>query len=193
GNNGATSMPDGNDAHGTACAGIALSRDDTFPGIAPGCSLIAARIAQGDGNDGWIFDDFATADAIDWAWRQGAAVLSNSWGGGAPSAAISRAFAGARTQGRKGLGAVVVIAAGNRQEPIDFPGDLPGYITVGASNPDDQRKTRTSSDDESWWGSNFGATIHLLAPGVFIWTTDIVGRAGYDHGDFTKTFNGTSS
>jgi len=125
--------------------------------------------------------------------EQGAAVLSNSWGGGAPSDAISRAFARARTQGRNGLGAVVAIAAGNDQMPIDFPGDLPGYVTVGASNPKDQRKTRTSSDGETWWGSNFGATMLLLAPGVFIWTTDIVGAAGYDPSDFTKTFNGTSS
>jgi subtilisin family serine protease len=157
------------------------------------CSLIAARIAMDDGAGHWIFDDFATADAIDWSWRQGAAVLSNSWGGGAPSDAISRAFARARTQGRNGLGSVVAIAAGNDQMPIDFPGDLPGYVTVGASNPNDERKTRTSSDGEDWWGSNFGATIQLLAPGVFIWTTDIVGAAGYDPGEFTKTFNGTSS
>ncbi len=191
GNTGA--MPSGNDAHGTACAGIVLSRDKTFQGIAPMCSLIAARIAMDDGAGHWIFDDFATADAIDWSWRQGAAVLSNSWGGGAPSDAISRAFARARTQGRNGLGSVVAIAAGNDQMPIDFPGDLPGYVTVGASNPNDERKTRTSSDGEDWWGSNFGATIQLLAPGVFIWTTDIVGAAGYDPGEFTKTFNGTSS
>jgi thermitase len=191
GNSGA--MPSGNDAHGTACAGIVLSRDNTFPGIAPLCSLIAARIAMDDGSGHWIFDDFATADAIDWSWRQGAAVLSNSWGGGAPSDAISRAFARARTQGRNGLGSVVAIAAGNDQMPIDFPGDLPGYVTVGASNPRDERKTKTSSDGETWWGSNFGATMQLLAPGVFIWTTDIVGAAGYDAADFTKTFNGTSS
>ncbi len=192
GNNGNSAMPSGNDAHGTACAGIVLSRDKQFPGIAPGCSLIAARIAVGDGNDGWIFEDFSTADAIDWCWRQGAAVLSNSWGGGAPSDAISRAFARARTQGRGGLGSVVCIAAGNNQDPIDFPGDLPGYVTVGASNPKDERKTKTSSDGENW-GSNFGPTMHLLAPGVFIWTTDISGSAGYETGDFTKTFNGTSS
>jgi subtilisin family serine protease len=193
GNNGDSAMPDGNDAHGTACAGIVLSRDDDFPGIAPGCSLIAARIAMDDGSGHWIFDDYATADAIDWCWRRGAAVLNNSWGGGAPSDAISRAFARARTQGRNGLGAVVAIAAGNDQIPIDFPGDLPGYVTVGASNPRDERKTRTSSDGETWWGSNYGATMHLLAPGVFIWTTDIVGAAGYAGGNFTKTFNGTSS
>lgn len=193
GGRGNSAMPDGDDAHGTACAGIVLSRSKTYPGIAPGCMLIAARIAMGDGNDGWIIDDFSTADAIDWSWRQGAAVLSNSWGGGAPSDAISRAFARARTQGRGGLGAVVAIAAGNDQLSIDFPGDLPGYVTVGASNPDDQRKTRTSSDGENWWGSNFGPTLHLMAPGVFIWTTDIRGAAGYEPGSYTKTFNGTSS
>jgi thermitase len=193
GGNGNSAMPSGNDAHGTACAGIVVSRDNDFPGIAPACSLIAARIAMGDGQGHWIFDDFSTAEAIDWAWREGAAVLSNSWRAGAPTDAISRAFARARTQGRNGLGAVVVIAAGNAQAPIDFPGNLPGYVTVGASNPADERKTRTSSDSENWWGSNFGPTMHLLAPGVFIWTTDIAGAAGYDPGDFTKKFNGTSS
>jgi subtilisin family serine protease len=35
--------------------------------------------------------------------------------------------------------------------------------------------------------------MHLLAPGVFIWTTDIAGAAGYESGDFTKRYNGTSS
>ncbi len=193
GGNGDSAMPSGDDAHGTACAGIVLSRNRTFSGIAPRCSLIAARIAMDDGTGHWVFDDFATADAIDWCWRQGAAILSNSWGGGAPSDAISRAFARARTQGRGGLGSVVAIAAGNDEALIDFPGDLPGYVTVGASNPADERKTHTSSDGETWWGSNFGATITLLAPGVFIWTTDIGGPAGYDPGKFTKTFNGTSS
>lgn len=193
GGNSSSAMPDGNDAHGTACAGIAVSRNPAHSGVAPGCSLIAARIAMDDGSGGWVFDDFATADAIDWAWRSGAAVLSNSWGGGAPSDAISRAFGRARTQGRSGKGSVVVIAAGNEQAPIDFPGDLSGYVTVGASNPKDERKTRSSSDGETWWGSNYGPTLHLLAPGVFIWTTDISGGAGYEPGDFTQTFNGTSA
>lgn len=188
-----TAMPDEDDAHGTACAGIIVSRSATFPGIAPMCSLIAVRIAMGDGDGGWVFDDFATADAIDWSWREGAAVLSNSWGGGPPSDAISRALARARTQGRNGKGAVVCIAAGNAQAPIDFPGNLPGYVTVGASTPRDERKTKTSSDGETWWGSNHGETMRLVAPGVFIWTTDIAGPRGYSTSEFTKTFNGTSA
>ncbi len=193
GDNGNSAMPDGNDAHGTACAGIIVARGKTAGGIAPKCSLLAARIAMDDGTGHWVFDDYATADAIDWSWRSGAAVLSNSWGGGLPSDAISRAFGRARTQGRGGKGAVVCIAAGNDQAPIDFPGDLPGYVTVGASNPKDERKTRTSSDGENWWGSNHGPTMWLLAPGVFIHTPDISGAAGYDPGDYTTTFNGTSA
>ena len=128
-----------------------------------------------DGSGGWVFDDYATADAIDWSWRQGADVLSNSWGGGAPNDAISRAFARARTQGRKGKGSVVAIAATNEQRAISFPGSLPGYVTVGASTPKDERKTKTSSDGENWWGSNYGPALSLLAPGVFIWTSDISG------------------
>ena len=188
-----SAMPDGDDAHGTACAGIILSRDEAVPGIAPGCSLLAARIAMSDGEDGWIFDDYATADAIDWAWKEGAAVISSSWSGGLPSDAVALALERARTRGRRGKGTVVTIAAGNDEGEIEFPGALPRYITVGASTPKDERKTSTSSDGEAWWGSNRGKALWLLAPGVFISTTDITGPRGYDPGDFTRAFNGTSA
>jgi subtilisin family serine protease len=186
--------PDGNDAHGTACAGIIVSRDQAYPGIAPECSLVAVRIAKGDHGGNWIFDDFATADAIDWAWQQGKAdVLSNSWGGGPPVDVISRAIERARTRGREGKGAVVVFASGNDNGPINFPGTIDEVLTVGASNQWDERKSPTSRDDENWWGSNFGKTLNLIAPGVRIATTDIQGSAGYSNGDFSHTFNGTSA
>jgi subtilisin family serine protease len=193
GDKGASAMPDNDDAHGTACAGIIVSRDATWPGVAPGVSLIAARIAMGDGYDQWIFDDFKTADAIDWCWRNGAAVLSNSWGGGPPVDVITRAFERARTLGRNGLGAVVAVAAGNAQTAVHYPATLQGVVAVGASNEFDERKTRTSRDGETWWGSNYGRELALLAPGVHVGTTDIVGAHGYDPGDFTMTFNGTSA
>ena len=120
----AHARPDGNDAHGTACAGIIVSRDATYPGLAPECSLVAVRIAKGDGTGNWIFDDFATADAIDWAWQEGKAdVLSNSWGGGPAVDVVSRAIERARTKGRQGRGAVVVFAAGNDNGPVNFPAD----------------------------------------------------------------------
>lgn len=186
--------PDGNDAHGTACAGIIVSQDHTYPGLAPRCSLVAARIARGDDQERWIFNDFKTADAIDWAWEQGRAdVLSNSWGGGPPVDVITRAFVRARTQGRGGKRTVVVMAAGNNNGPVQFPGTLSEVITVGASNPWDERKAPDSQDGETWWGSCYGRPLNLLAPGVRIATTDLSRTMGYSSHDFIETFNGTSA
>ena len=190
------SSPDGNDAHGTACAGIIASRDLNYPGLAPNVSLIGARIARSNPANPtqWIFDDFNTADAIDWCWDDANAdILSNSWGGGPPSDAIRLAFERARTQGRAGKGCVIAIAAGNSQSRIPFPGTLANMLVVGASNQWDERKTKTSRDGENWWGSCFGPTLSLLAPGVKIKTTDIAGAAGYTTINFVDTFNGTSS
>ena len=190
----ATSQPDGDDAHGTACAGIIVSRDSSTPGLAPQCSLVAIRIAKGDGFDGWVFDDFKTADAIDWAWKEGKAdVLSNSWGGGPPVDVMTRAFERARTKGRGGKGCVIAIATGNSNGPVGYPATLPNVLAVGASSPWDERKSPTSKDGENWWGSCFGPELSLVAPGVKIATTDIRGTAGYASGSFVKNFNGTSS
>ncbi|MGB5878680.1 MAG: S8 family serine peptidase, partial [Thermoanaerobaculia bacterium] len=130
-----SARPDGNDAHGTACAGIVVGQSDRAKGLAPGVRLVAARIAKSDDRGFWVFDDFETADAIDWAWEKAKSdVLSNSWGGGPPADVIANAFGRARTQGRGGKGAVVVVAAGNSQSQVDFPGNLEGVLTVGASN-----------------------------------------------------------
>ena len=130
-------------------------------GLAHGVSLVAARIAKGDGGDGWIFDDFNTADAIDWCWRDAQSdVLSNSWGGGAPTDVITAAFRRARTRGRGGKGAVVVVAAGNAQSDVSYPGNLPrdphrGCLEpVGPAQDDDARTTaRTGGAATSARGS----------------------------------------
>ncbi|MBN2371368.1 MAG: S8 family serine peptidase [Vicinamibacteria bacterium] len=185
--------PAENDAHGTACAGVIASRSSRYPGLASNVGLMAIRIAKSDSADFWIFDDFATADAIDWAWQEGASVLSNSWGGGPPVDVITRAFERARTKGRAGKGAVIAIAAGNNDGPISFPGTIDNVITVGASNQWDERKAPDSRDGEEGWGSNYGPELDLLAPGVRIITTDIRGARGYDSSNYTQRFNGTSA
>ena len=193
-NGNATAAPDGNDAHGTACAGIIVSRSTKYPGLAPQCSLVAARIAKGDGNDGWIFDDFETADAIDWCWKTAKAdVLSNSWGGGDPSPSITAALERAQRQGRGGKGCVIAVASGNEDVAVGFPATLPFVLAVGATTPFDVRQSPTAQGGESWWGSNYGPELDLVAPGVRIATTDIRGAAGYSNNDFVTTFNGTSS
>jgi thermitase len=87
----------------------------------------------------------------------------------------------------------VIVAAGNTQSSVLYPGNLPELLTVGASNQWDERKTRTSRDGEDWWGSNVGKGLDLMAPGVQILTTDISGAAGYFNGPTTGRFNGTSA
>ncbi|MEZ4733758.1 MAG: S8 family serine peptidase [Caldilineaceae bacterium] len=188
------------DAHGTACAGLAMAIPNNnrgVRGIGGGCSLLAIRIAYApsQGAD-WVTFDSWIRRAIDWAWRNQADVLSNSWGGGAPSTAITQAFERARTRGRNGKGSVVVIAAGNDSGPVSFPGTLSNVLTVSASNEYDEFKTFTSRDGENWWGSNFGPEIAVAAPGVHNYTTDITGEAGYNQqldGNYIPDFNGTSS
>lgn len=188
--------PNAWDGHGTACAGLAAAvpAGDGVRGVGGGCSILAVRIAEsGQPHGPWIWSNDRAGAAIEWAWRQGADVLSNSWGGGAPSNRIAEAFARARTQGRGGKGCVVVVAAGNDAHEVTFPGTLPGILTVSASNEKDEFKTKTSSDGETFWGSNFGPEVGIAAPGVHNLTTDITGAGGYDSSGYFATFNGTSS
>jgi subtilisin-like proprotein convertase family protein len=193
--------PKSNDAHGTACAGIVGATANNqlgVRGVAAGCSMYAVRIAFSDNSgENWVTTNEWIARSIDWAWENGADVLSNSWGGGSPSNLIIRAFNRARSQGRDGKGALVVIAAGNDDSLVDFPGNLDGVLTVSASNQDDEPKTKSSSDGEWWWGSNYGPQVDVAAPGVGIVTTDITGDRGYNRSgnleDYVLNFNGTSA
>ncbi len=185
------------DGHGTACAGLAAAihnNDLGIKGIGGGCSMQAIRIAYSEFDGGnWTTSNSWITRAIDWAWQNGASILSNSWGGGAPSTAIINAFDRARTQGRGGKGCVVVVAAGNDSSAVDFPGKLRDILTVSASNEFDEFKTKSSRDAETWWGSNFGPEVDVAAPGVHNMTTDISGASGYSNSDYFASFNGTSS
>lgn len=189
--------PNSWDGHGTACAGLAAgagSDDHGVLGSGMGCSIVAVRIASSTYSGGpWVTSNSIISGSIGWAWRNGASVLSNSWGGGAPSNEIAESFEDARTRGRDGRGCVVVAAAGNSNGPVQFPGTLPNIITVSASNEFDKLKTPTSADGETWWGTCYGPEISIAAPGVHNLTTDISGSSGYADGDYIPNFNGTSS
>lgn len=187
--------PSNNDAHGTACAGIATAGGNNaigISGVAPNCRLMGVRIAYGAGS-GWVTDNAKIADGIRTAVARGADVLSNSWGGGSPSAEITAAIRWAKTNGRAGRGCVVCFAAGNDNGAVSYPGNLPEVITVAACNEWGERKSKTSRDGETWWGSNFGSEVDVSAPGVHIVTTDIRGTRGYSTNDYVTRFNGTSA
>jgi subtilisin family serine protease len=193
---GPSAKPHQNDNHGTACAGVVLSRHDDYRGVAPKVSLAAVRIAERAGGSNWQgTSDFEAAQGIDWAFSvAGAHVLSCSWDmGGLPAPVIETRIRGVTQKGRKGLGAVVVFAAGNSQGAINSPAQLDCVLTVGASNQWDERKTIDSQDGQDDWGSCHGDELDVVAPGVAIRTTDINGP----HGESSKlsfdSFRGTSA
>jgi subtilisin family serine protease len=197
-------QPTGNDAHGTACAGVAAARKDNGKGgvgVAPGCRVVGIRIARGIGGGFWDTTDAKVADGIRKATDLGSDVLSNSYGLG-PSTVVTNAFVYAQTSGRGGKGCVISVAAGNYRTGspntgVFYPGVLsptiPGFLTVSATNEWDQLKSPTSNDGENWWGSCFGPQVDVAAPGVHIYATDIMGAAGYGAGNYIPNFNGTSS
>jgi subtilisin family serine protease len=179
-------------SHGTACAGItgAVQNNNLgISGVAPGARLMSVSINL-------LFSDppQSLANGFNWAWQNGAAVISNSWGGYAPSTIIDDAITNTLNNGRGGLGTVVVFAAGNENNTnIRYPGGAnPRILVIGALSPCGQRKNPASCDGEGW-GSCFGTQLDVMAPGVKIATTDRQGANGYDGTDYTQTFNGTSS
>ena len=191
------------DAHGTACAGIIAGvANNTIgvAGVAYNAKIIPVRIGYSnelpltDPNRAWITNNSWIANGINWAVQNDADILSNSWGGGSPSTAITNAINNAVNYGRTNhKGCIVLFSTGNFNTNVSYPATLNNVIAVGASSMCDERKSPTSCDGEFWWGSNFGNEVDVVAPGVEIFTTDISGANGYSTGDYDTNFNGTSS
>lgn len=194
---GSNGGPSGNDAHGTACAGIVAASANNgigMAGVAYDCKIIPVRIAYSNANGGWVTSNAIIGDALNWSWQTANAdILSNSWGGGSPSSTINNAISGAVNNGRSGLGAPVLFAAGNSNGANSYPATYAPTISVIAMSMCNERKNPSSCDGETWWGSNYGNGADVAAPGVKIYATDISGPAGYSNGDYTPSFNGTSS
>ncbi len=185
------------DAHGTNVAGIAAAETNNSQGVAgvcPDCALMPVQIAYSSYDGGsWISYDSWIADGITWAANNGADVINNSWGGGGESTPINNAITHAVTNGRGGLGSVVLVAAGNNNRSyLNYPASHPSVVAVGATSPCDQRKSPSSCDGEPW-GSNYGNGLDVVAPGVKWYSTDMTGTNGYWSGDYYPYMNGTSS
>ena len=123
--------PSGDDAHGTACAGIVAAVAENnlgVAGVAYDSKIIPVRIAYTGTGGGWITSNTWIADAINWSWMTaGADVLSNSWGGGSVSSLIDGAILSAITNGRGGLGSPVLFSAGNGNGAVKLSGQQQQY------------------------------------------------------------------
>ncbi|MEE2889405.1 MAG: S8 family serine peptidase, partial [Planctomycetota bacterium] len=180
------------DGHGTCCAGIIAAVGNNgigVTGVTWNSKIMPIRIGFGNY---WTQTDWII-DGLTWPVDNGADILSNSWGGGSPSTSIQNAVVYGTTNGRGGLGCPVFFASGNENSTVSYPAAYPEAIAVGASSPCDERKSPSSCDGETWWGSNYGATLDFVAPGPLTTTVDIAGSGGYSSTDYTSSFNGTSS
>lgn len=188
---GSAGAPSGNEAHGTCCAGIAAGVTNNslgIAGIARNCKIMPVRVFYKNmTTDAWL------ADGLAWAANHNADVLSNSWGGGSASTAITTAINNAVKNGRGGKGCVVLFSSGNNNAGVSYPAYLSNVLAIGAVSPAGERKSPDSDDGEYWWGSNYGSQLDICAPGPLCYTTDITGSAGYSTDDYFPNFNGTSS
>ncbi len=197
--------------HGTACAGIAAANVNNglgACGAAPNARIMALKVANSAGS--MFFS--AIENALYYAADNGADIVSMSLGAAissdpATDAAIDYAF---------NAGVTILAATGNENaSTISYPAIHQNVIGVGAASPCGDRKRSSSSfaevnsgvntdpngytcDGERWWGSNYGTNtadargaVDVIAPTILP-TTDIQGSGGYEPGDYSSFFNGTS-
>ena len=204
--------------HGTACAGIvgAVRNNNVgISGVAPNCRIMSISSSL-DLNTLNIQQHLAAG--VNWAWQNGADVISNSWGSNALQGSfITDAINNALTQGRNGRGCVVVFASGNNNvSTVNYPASLPNVIAVGAIDKCGIRSGRIDivpNSCDPWCpscdpGSAYGTSLDVVALGTNVSTTDRQGNAGYnyatsDHNnpaysdypnrDYTGKFGGTSA
>jgi subtilisin family serine protease len=173
--------------HGTCCSGIAAGTFNNaagVTGVAGSCLILPLAIST--------FSDVEIANGVNWAVAQGADSISMSFGI-AQSAIVD-------TELTNAFAANVVLCAATANANVNgiaYPASHPNVMAIGASDQVDNRKTPASPDGENW-GSNFGAKMSVVAPGVLIPSTDIQGNGGFNPaagaaGDYFMTFNGTSS
>lgn len=140
--------------HGTGTASVigAVPNNNTgIVGIAPSSTIMPISVD---------FNSHTTSqlsDAIYYAARNGAAVISNSWSSTGSSSLINDAVRYALTSGRNGKGCVVVFAAGNDAwDKNMYPhANFPEILSVGNI----QRSGIRS------YSSNYGPNLDVMAPG----------------------------
>jgi len=203
-------LPSGLIGHGQACAGIIAASHNTsyVAGIAPDVKIVPVNIfhtwRQGYDQYGrlrWYSVESVqnVAAGIEYAWnpnKGNADVISNSWGyGDTPANAdvITQQINNAVNQGRlrNGVrkGCVVVFASGNSGGNVSYPATLQNVIAVGA----------VDKYGTVWNYSCRGSELDVVAPSGDIalrgdvYTLDRMGSNGYEPGNYTSRFGGTSA
>jgi hypothetical protein len=180
---------EGNDNHGTPCAGVAaaVSNRRGGVGLAYNCKILPVKIFGADN----LASNDRVANALRYA-AQHAQIISCSWEGPL-NPDLQAAITDVTKSGRKGKGCLVFCATGNEAEAnIGFPASHPEAFGIGASNDLGKRAQY----------SNYGKGIDFVAPSSDpvnarqgITTTDVSRRnRGFNlTGEYSDSFGGTSS
>jgi subtilisin family serine protease len=157
------------DGHGTHISGIIAAVANNSMGIAGvnwRARIMPLKIAADNSES---LEEFAALEALQYAIDHGAKIINCSFGGSTYSTEEYAAFTAL-----KDAGILAVCAAGNDATNNDnsntttYPAsyDLDNIISVAASASDDSLASFSS------WGSNYGKTsVHLMAPGVDVYST----------------------
>ncbi|MBI1882662.1 MAG: S8 family serine peptidase [Chlamydiae bacterium] len=148
--------------HGTHVSGTIGGVGNNGTGVAGVCwnvKIMPLKFLSGSGS-GYTSD---AVEAVLYANKKGANVMSNSWGGGGYSQALYDAIKAAEVKG-----ILFVAAAGNSSSNNDQVANYPSNYNI--SNV--IAVAATDANDALAWFSNYGAnTVHLGAPGVSIYST----------------------
>tara|TARA_B110000879_G_C11169858_1_gene513043 strand:- start:1544 stop:3469 length:1926 start_codon:yes stop_codon:yes gene_type:complete len=178
-------------SHGTHVAGtIGAEKDNNLQvvGVAPQSEIMSISHTLSITPN--ISEELA--NGINWAWQNGAHIINNSWGdqGGQlfsqlHSALLEDAISNALSNGRNGLGTIMVFASGNygvNTPMMDYPATSNDLIlAVGAIDQSGQRSIFNSSLDRA---SAYGEKLDIVAPGSNILST--IPSQGIDNWDGTS-------
>ena len=163
--------------HGTPCASVALADDNGsgIVGVAPNARFMPVS--------GTSFSLRATEQMFDYCIKNGADVISCSWGTTDTKYDLSplkeQAIAKAAREGRNGKGCVIVYAVGN--DDLD-------YVNFYAAHPDVIAVAACTSKDQHASYSNRGRQVTICAPSNGDWPI-LAARAWWDEGLSWETGN----
>ncbi|NBN79158.1 S8 family serine peptidase [Microvirga tunisiensis] len=182
--------------HGTAVAGIIAGAvlAGSPVGIAPGVQLASLRIfGEGGLSIRQAMDHLSDYDIANNSWSYSVGFFQATPAGHASYwSAIRTQVAEALTEGRDGLGTVIVKSAGNgrlegRTSTDDLIANMDGVISVAATDHTGMVAYYSTP------GSNILVSAPSSGAGRSITTLDVTGLAGYASGNSYDGFGGTSA